>query len=92
MTNRIYILPIFFILVLICGAGVTAAPPIPFDDAYYVSGDEMRALNMRIDQQDTNQQDSLTTTAPPPCQTTIVFTSVKDTTVTAVINRCPKTP
>lgn len=86
MTNRIYILPIFIILVLICGAGVTAAPPIPFDDAYYVSGDEMRALNMRIDQQDYNLQDSITT--PQPCQTTIQFIELKDTVVTAIIHRC----
>lgn len=85
-------------LMAIIAAGWMAAHAslhIPIDDAYYQTGDEMRDLQARSAIDAYLAGDSITNnahlpnTANAPCQPSIVFTAITDTTVTAIIHRCP---
>lgn len=85
-------------IMAIIAAGWMAAHatlPIPMDDAYYQTGDEMRDLQTRRAIEAHLLSDSITNstrlpnTANAPCQPSIVFTAITDTTVTAIIHRCP---
>lgn len=68
---------------------------VPVDDAYYQTGDEMRELQARSAINTYLSGDSITNGATnthattTPCQPSIIFTTVTDTTVTAIIHRCP---
>ena len=85
-------------LMAIIAAGWMAAHAslhIPIDDAYYQTGDEMRDLQARRAIEAHLLSDSITDSAAnsnatnTPCQPSIVFTAITDTTVTAIIHRCP---
>ena len=85
-------------LMAIIAAGWMAAHAslhIPIDDAYYQTGDEMRDLQTRGAVNTYLSGDSITHSAAnnnatnTPCQPSITFTIVTDTTVTAIIHRCP---
>ena len=85
-------------IMAIIAAGWMAAHatlPIPMDDAYYQTGDEMRDLQTRRAINTYLSGDSITHSAAnnnatnTPCQPSITFTIVTDTTVTAIIHRCP---
>lgn len=85
-------------LMAIIAAGWMAAHAslhIPIDDAYYQTGDEMRDLQTREAVNTYLSGDSITHSAAnnnatnTPCQPSIIFTTVTDTTVTAIIHRCP---
>ena len=85
-------------LVAIIAAGWMAAHatlPIPIDDAYYQTGDEMhdlqarRVINAYLSNDSITNSTHLPNTANAPCQPSIVFTAITDTTVTAIIHRCP---
>jgi hypothetical protein len=72
-----------------------ATLPIPMDDAYYQTGDEMRdlqarrAINTYLSSDSTTHSAANTNATNTPCQPSITFTTVTDTTVTAIIHRCP---
>lgn len=85
-------------LVAIIAAGWMAAHatlPIPIDDAYYQTGDEMhdlqarRVVNAYLSNDSITNSAHLPNAANAPCQPSIVFTAITDTTVTAIIHRCP---
>ena len=92
------VLSIGMTLIAIIAAGWMAAHAslhIPIDDAYYQTGDEMhelqarRAINTYLSGDSIINGAHLPNTANAPCQPSIVFTAITDTTVTAIIHRCP---
>lgn len=85
-------------LMAIIAAGWMAAHAslhIPIDDAYYQTGDEMRDLQARrvinayLSNDSIIQSTANSNATNTPCQPSIVFTAITDTTVTAIIHRCP---
>ena len=90
---------ILYALTIVLATGIcciiNASVPLPVDDAYYQTGDEMRDLQARRAIDAYLAGDSITNSAHlpnaanAPCQPSIVFTAITDTTVTAIIHRCP---
>ena len=85
-------------IMAIIAAGWMAAHatlPIPMDDAYYQTGDEMRdlqarrAINTYLSSDSIAHSEANSNATNTPCQPSIIFTTVTDTTVTAIIHRCP---
>lgn len=85
-------------LMVIIAAGwmvAHASLHIPIDDAYYQTGDEMhdlqarRVINAYLSNDSIIQSTANSNATNTPCQPSIVFTAITDTTVTAIIHRCP---
>lgn len=94
--NKRILIGIILMAITAAGWMVThAATPIPIDDAYYQTGDEMRnwkaqsAIDAYLAGDSITNSDEATNVADTPCKPNIVFLSVTDTTVTAIIHRCP---
>lgn len=94
--NKRILIGIILMAITAAGWMVThAATPIPIDDAYYQTGDEMRdwkaqsAIDAYLAGDSITHNAGITNAADTPCKPNIVFLSVTDTTVTAIIHRCP---